>query len=593
LLVQGNIEGKNNSLHVLEDSTGFLSIEDMLLQEPDILSNNRLAFGYSQSAFWIKPKLNIISNQSNSIYIAVSQPTINYVDFYLVRGDSVTKSIHTGTLRSAANREFPFNRFAFQVDDLNPNDRVFIRLQNQEGKLNTAIRVFNKIDFFSYIKRGNYIAFFIFGFIGFQLVFALLQSYLYREKLLYWYCGLVLFILVHQFFNMGYGYLFIPDSMLKHSNALNIAPTPIFMACLTAFAYYLLNVRSLFSVKISYLIIALILLNFFITFLAFVPVPFYPHRFLILTVFFIFLIITVIFLIATAVISLRKGHKPARYYLLVHIPLGFIIFFQLLINYNFIPYHEAYFYLKPAGAIFEVTLSMLLLAYLVFNRYQKKQIVQKEHELQAQKQAERIRIARDMHDEIGAGLTRIVVRSEQIKSHLHVGKEIKNGIVESLEKVEEESRRLSHNIGEIIWALNPINDTLDNLFAYIRNYAYDYLEETDITCHIQFPENIPITSVSPELRRNVFLIVKESLNNLVKHSKATQANITLQLSENHFSITIQDNGTGIADVTETNGNGLDNMKKRTETLGGNFVVKNDNGLCLLIEKIPFKIPTKV
>ena len=251
---------------------------------------------------------------------------------------------------------------------------------------------------------------------------------------------------------------------------------------------------------------------------------------------------------------------------------------------------------KQRWSLFAISLLILIasvIAYLIFANYRKKQELKKEQELQNQKETERIRIARDMHDEIGAGLTRIVVRSEQIKSHLNVGKELKNGIVESLEKVAEESRTLSHNIGEIIWALNPKNDTLDNLFAYIRNYAYDYLDEVDIACEIKFPENIPAISVSPELRRNVFLIVKEALNNLVKHSKATQANITLQLTENHFSFTVQDNGTGIADTTETSGNGLGNMKKRTETLGGNFVVKSNKGLCLLIEKIPFKNPTKV
>src|SRR5690606_69484 len=131
---------------------------------------------------------------------------------------------------------------------------------------------------------------------------------------------------------------------------------------------------------------------------------------------------------------------------------------------------------KQRWSLFAISLLILItsvIAYLIFANYRKKQELKKEQELQNQKEAERIRIARDMHDEIGAGLTRIVVRSEQIKSHLNLGKEMKNGIVELLEKVAEESRALSHNIGEIIWALSPKNDTLDNLFAYIRNYAYE------------------------------------------------------------------------------------------------------------------------
>ena len=208
---------------------------------------------------------------------------------------------------------------------------------------------------------------------------------------------------------------------------------------------------------------------------------------------------------------------------------------------------------------------IFILTYIFFNNYRKKQLTRKEQELQSQKEAERIRIARDMHDEIGAGLTRIVMRSEQVKLQLKSGKELKNGIVESLEKMASESRLLSHNIGEIIWSLNPKNDSFDNLFAYIRNYAYDFLEEANIDCKIHFPDNLPVVSISPELRRNVFLIIKESLNNIVKHSEATEVEITLLLSSNHFSLSIKDNGKGIiGDEFQTNGNGLGNMKKRTE-----------------------------
>lgn len=234
------------------------------------------------------------------------------------------------------------------------------------------------------------------------------------------------------------------------------------------------------------------------------------------------------------------------------------------------------------------TVLLSIISLLLFVRFKKKQKRKSIQALQVQKEAERNRIASDMHDEIGAGLTRIVMRSEQVKIQLQSGNELKNGIVESLDKMAAESRELSRNIGEIIWALNPKNDSLDNLFAYIRNYVYDYLDEANISCKIAFPDNIPTTSVSPELRRNVFLIVKEALNNLIKHSKATQANITLLLSEAHFSLTIKDNGIGIVDLTQKSGNGLGNMKKRTEVLGGTFIVENNNGFGLLVKKIPFK-----
>ena len=238
--------------------------------------------------------------------------------------------------------------------------------------------------------------------------------------------------------------------------------------------------------------------------------------------------------------------------------------------------------------IFLTIFLIVLLVSVLFQRYKKQQKVKKENELQNQKEMERMRIARDMHDEIGAGLTRIIMRSEQAKLQLQSSDEHKNCIEESLNKMVIESRVLSHNIGEIIWALNPKNDTLDNLFAYIRSYAYDYLEETDINCNIDFPNTIPETSVSPELRRNIFLIVKEALNNMVKHSNCTNMELKLWFSGTAFSLSIKDNGTGLTGRSLQMGNGLENMKKRTEEMGGNFTIKSDNGHCLLIGDIPLK-----
>jgi len=234
--------------------------------------------------------------------------------------------------------------------------------------------------------------------------------------------------------------------------------------------------------------------------------------------------------------------------------------------------------------------------YLLFKRYRRRQEEEKQKELHRRKEAERLRIARDMHDEIGAGLTRIVMRSRQIKGHLHETGEHTNGVADVLDKLESESRTLSHNIGEIIWALNPQNDTLDTLCAYLRNYAYEYLEEAGIETKINFPNEVPSKPVTPEVRRNIFLIIKESLNNLVKHAGATRAEISLALSNGELSVSIVDNGKGINDDAETlAGNGLKNMRKRAEEIGGAFSFKagNGSGTTIRIQNIQIENPTKV
>jgi len=132
-------------------------------------------------------------------------------------------------------------------------------------------------------------------------------------------------------------------------------------------------------------------------------------------------------------------------------------------------------------------------------------------------------------------------------------------------------------MSEIVWALNSQNDTLEGLIAYIRAYVMKYFEEIQLNCKVSLPENVPSINLSGEQRRNIFLCVKESLHNIVKHSGATQVEINFLLNGS-FRIEIHDNGNGIdLDHIKQFGNGLKNMQSRMDTIGGSFSVKNDQG----------------
>lgn len=246
-----------------------------------------------------------------------------------------------------------------------------------------------------------------------------------------------------------------------------------------------------------------------------------------------------------------------------------------------------------AGIIF-IGFALLVIGILFFNRYKTKQKQLKEIAVLETRQSERMRIARDMHDDIGAGLTRISLLSEQTKMELQKKNE-QESVSENLNRLSSQSRELTRNLGEIIWTMNPKNDTLSGLFSYIRNFAFDFLENASMDCRISFPENIPELGVSPEMRRNVFLAVKESINNIVKHSQATKAEITLQLAESAFSLIIKDNGRGIGRNSKPgSGNGLLNIKKRIEELNGiYFIESSDQGVTITLKDIPFKNTTKV
>jgi signal transduction histidine kinase len=195
-------------------------------------------------------------------------------------------------------------------------------------------------------------------------------------------------------------------------------------------------------------------------------------------------------------------------------------------------------------------------------------------------QEERNRISADMHDDLGAGMTTIRLYSELAK------RRIGDKVIPEIEKISSSANELLEKMNAIIWSMSSSNDSLGNMIAYIRSYSLEYFEDTGINCHITIPENLPNIVVSGTIRRNVFLVVKESLNNIVKHSGATEVHITLAKVPDGLKLFIQDNGKGIDfEKLRQFGNGLKNMKKRMNDLGIDFSIENNNGTLITMHRV--------
>jgi signal transduction histidine kinase len=203
--------------------------------------------------------------------------------------------------------------------------------------------------------------------------------------------------------------------------------------------------------------------------------------------------------------------------------------------------------------------------------FEKKQLIEKE----------RTRIATDMHDDLGAGLSRIRFLSQSI-----LNKNIRDEAIKpELEKITSFSDEMSEKMGEIVWALNQKNDTLADLIAYTRSYAAEYLANHNIQCHADTPLNLPGTFITGETRRNIFLSVKECLHNIVKHSGATKVFFSVELNGS-MQIVIHDNGKGIDwDNRRAFSNGIENIKKRMKEINGQVNFSNDQGT-----KVSLSIP---
>jgi signal transduction histidine kinase/ligand-binding sensor domain-containing protein len=195
---------------------------------------------------------------------------------------------------------------------------------------------------------------------------------------------------------------------------------------------------------------------------------------------------------------------------------------------------------------------------------------------------ERTRIARDIHDDLGASLTRITMLSQSVLDDLGGAQPVAGDV----NSIYHTARDLTRAMDEIVWAVNPKHDTLDSLVTYLGRFAQSYLGPAGLRCRLDVPVHLPQWSLTAETRHNVFLAFKEALHNSVKHARAAEITVTLELSASAFTLRVQDDGCGFdpprtAPLPDAGpggdrispGNGLANMRKRLEEIGGRCELK--------------------
>jgi signal transduction histidine kinase/ligand-binding sensor domain-containing protein len=233
------------------------------------------------------------------------------------------------------------------------------------------------------------------------------------------------------------------------------------------------------------------------------------------------------------------------------------------------------------AVIFAILIWALIKAYLNIKIRNQQRAFEKQQAIEK----ERTRIATDMHDDLGAGLSSIRFLSEKVRRN-SFSDVTKNDI----DKIMDHSSELVDKMNEIVWAMNEKNDSLGDLLVYIRSYAKEYCEESGLQCEIMQPDNIPVVFVSGETRRHVFLTIKESLHNIVKHAGASEVKMDFYVNAS-LSVIIRDNGKGFDSMNgrnEKHGNGLKNMRKRIESMGGSFKIYSISGAVIDIN-IPLPV----
>lgn len=236
-------------------------------------------------------------------------------------------------------------------------------------------------------------------------------------------------------------------------------------------------------------------------------------------------------------------------------------------------------------------IALLLLGFLFYRYQNQKQeaknqqikLLEQENEFVAVKSSlegqlnERVRISKEIHDDLGSSLTTISLLTEVLKTKVDGVK------IPEVAKISATSARMVDSMNEIVWALNVHNDTLDSLVAFIRKYARDFLQDTSIKLVFEEDVNQDFT-LQGNVRRSIYLVVKEAINNVVKHADAQQVNLNIHTENNKLIIMIEDDGKGISEAKKSAfGNGLRNMKQRIEDIGGTFSMYQTKGMVVSIE----------
>jgi signal transduction histidine kinase/ligand-binding sensor domain-containing protein len=223
--------------------------------------------------------------------------------------------------------------------------------------------------------------------------------------------------------------------------------------------------------------------------------------------------------------------------------------------------------------------------YLTRRRLRKKM---EKLERQRAIEKERARIAKDIHDDLGASLTRITLLSQSGRAD----QDDPHQSAVHLDQIYHTARELTRAMDEIVWAVSPQHDTVDSLVTYLGKFAQDFLSVAGIRCRLNVPIELPAWQMTAEVRHNLFLAFKEALHNVLKHASATEVRVTLLPSESGFWLVVDDNGKGFNTGCNGNasahaasdhglrfshGNGLANVKKRLEEIGGRFELKSAPG----------------
>lgn len=189
----------------------------------------------------------------------------------------------------------------------------------------------------------------------------------------------------------------------------------------------------------------------------------------------------------------------------------------------------------------------------------------------------RVKIASDLHDEVGSTLTKVSMRAQMMEMNVNDEKELSG-----LKRISEQAREAVSTMQDIVWAIDARNDDFDNLITKMKDTAYSILTEKDIKVNFSVSGIDSDSKINIELRQNLYLILKESVHNIMKHSDATETNISLVNDKESLKMIISDNGKTFNKKEHYSGQGLRNIEMRAKKINAECQFTHENGFVIKI-----------
>jgi signal transduction histidine kinase len=232
---------------------------------------------------------------------------------------------------------------------------------------------------------------------------------------------------------------------------------------------------------------------------------------------------------------------------------------------------------------FQFIIAAVLVLFLALNLgllYKSKLIVDQNIQLEVQRQSElnqqREMISADLHDDLGASLSSIHLNASMVQKTLHY--DIVNA-ESALKNVVRDLKLVIENMGDIIWAINPDRKAHKSISGQLKDFYFDLMDGYGIQCNYHIDQALEAQITNIDARKNLLLIAKEAINNILKHAEATRIDVFFNEQNKMVLLEIQDNGIGMKETEKTfSGNGLQNMKNRTEKINGEFKIKSELGV---------------